>query len=249
MNKVLPKISIVTPSYNQGEYIRSTVESVLNQNYSDFEHIIIDNCSDDNTLSIIKEYPHLTVISEKDKGAADAINKGMNIAKGEVCAWLNSDDYYEENTFADIGNAFIDKSIDLLYGNITFIYPEENNRIDKIMVKPYAAYELIHNTADSIRQAGIFFRKKLFEEVGGLDESLKLVFDYDLLIKMLQTGKQIYLNKNLAYQRMYKGTLSQKNIRKQAMEILRVSRRHGAKFNDKIILKSVIRKYLLPWMY
>jgi glycosyltransferase involved in cell wall biosynthesis len=246
---ILPKISVVTPSFNQGIYIRDTVESVLRQNYPDFEHIVIDNCSTDNTREILSEYPHLKIISEKDNGPADAINKGMNIAEGVICAWLNSDDYYEENVFKEIAGIFKDTGADILTGNITFIYPEKNNHKDRVKVKPYELDKLIHDSSDSVRQAGIFFSRELFHKTGGLNNSLKLVFDYDLLIRMLQVGNQVYIDKNIAYQRMYKGTMSKKYIRNQAMEVFRVSRHYGARLNDPIIMKSVVRKYLFPWMY
>jgi len=247
--KSIPSVSIITPSFNQDKYLRDTIESVLKQNYPSLEHIIIDNCSTDNSLSIIKEYSHLIVISEKDLGPANAINKGMRMARGEVCAWLNSDDYYEADILKDIGKIFAEENVDLLSGNITFIFPEQGNRSDKIKVKPYSVNSLVHDTSDSIGQAGIFFRKDLFWQVGGLDESLKLVFDYDLLIKMLLKGKHIHVDKNIAYQRMYKGTLTKRNLRRQALEILKVSRRNGAHLYDKIILKSVVRKFLFPWIY
>src|SRR5205085_4919715 len=100
------KISIITPSYNQGRFIRDTIESVLNQNYPNFEHIVIDAVSNDNTVEILKEYPHLKWISEKDKGAADAINKGMKMATGEITTWLNSDDYFEQNIFSYVEKQF-----------------------------------------------------------------------------------------------------------------------------------------------
>ncbi len=100
------KFSIVTPSLNQGRFIRDTIESVLNQNYQNFEHIVIDGGSNDDTINILKEYAHLKWTSEKDNGPTDAINKGFKLATGDIFTWLNSDDYFEKNIFKDVVKEF-----------------------------------------------------------------------------------------------------------------------------------------------
>jgi glycosyltransferase involved in cell wall biosynthesis len=96
----LPKISIITPSYNQGKFIRQTIESIQAQNYPNYEHIIVDACSTDDTVEILKSYGNtIQWISEKDKGQADAINKGIRMATGQILAYINSDDYYLPGAF------------------------------------------------------------------------------------------------------------------------------------------------------
>ena len=115
------KISIVTPSFNQGKYIQDAIESVLNQKHKNFEHIIIDACSEDQTIEILKKYPHLKWISEPDKGQSDALNKGFNKATGDIIGWLNADDIYLPNTFNIISKSLNDKAIDAVYGNYNFI--------------------------------------------------------------------------------------------------------------------------------
>ena len=241
----IPKISIITPSFNQGRYIRDTIESVLNQDYDNWEHIIIDGGSTDETKTILKEYSHLKWISEKDMGPANALNKGFNMADGDVFAWINADDYYDKNIFRKIADIFSGNAIDILFGVVTFIYPETGLKDPQIM-KEIQLNDLIHNSADSIRQSGVFFTRDLFNKVGGLDENLELVFDYDLFIKMLKTGNKKNINFNIAYQRMYKETLTKRNLNTQALEIFKVSRKNGARLTDMIMLKSVLRKFLFP---
>jgi glycosyltransferase involved in cell wall biosynthesis len=94
-----PKISIVTPTYNQGQFIEHNIKSVINQKYPNYEHIIIDNCSTDQTIKILKKYPHLKWVSEKDKGQSDALNKGYEMDTGEIMSWKNADDYYLHSSF------------------------------------------------------------------------------------------------------------------------------------------------------
>ena len=94
MHSINPKISIVTPSFNQGQYIEDTIQSVLKQNYENYEHIIIDGKSTDNTIAILNKYPHLVWVSEPDQGQSDALNKGFKKATSEWVIWLNADEYY-----------------------------------------------------------------------------------------------------------------------------------------------------------
>jgi glycosyltransferase involved in cell wall biosynthesis len=105
---MLPKISIITPSYNQGHFIEETITSVLDQGYPNLEYIIMDGGSKDNTVEVIKKYEkHITYwVSERDKGQSDAINKGFARATGDVINWLNSDDYYAKGTLQKVGEVF-----------------------------------------------------------------------------------------------------------------------------------------------
>jgi len=236
-----PIISIVTPSLNQGKYILDNLNSIHTQNYDNFEHIIMDACSTDETAAIVNRFPKVTFRSEKDTGPANAINKGFLLAKGDIFAWLNADDYYEENIFERVAEIFVKNKIDLLIGGLTFV--DENKKLlfkektIKINLK-----KLINMDSD-MRQPCSFFSRKLFEKVGGLDESLKVVFDYDLFVKFLKNTDPSFSDLNIAYYRDHLNTITRTSVRRQAFEIFKVSRSHGAKIFSKIN-KISLRKFI-----
>lgn len=132
MNMDYPKISIVSPSFNQGQFIEDAILSVKNQNYDNFEHIIIDGGSTDNTIEILKKYPHLIWISEPDDGQSDAINKGFRMATGDIIGWINTDDCYLPNTFDIIANELSDVNIDAVYGNSRYI--DESGNVTSVQI-------------------------------------------------------------------------------------------------------------------
>jgi len=220
-NKDKLKISIVTPSYNQGNFIEKTINSIFNQNYENFEHIIIDGGSTDNTIEIIKCYKHLKWISEKDSGQANALNKGFALATGDIFAWLNSDDYFEANIFSTVSEYFNNHpDCDFLYGDITYVN-KNNEKLFEINGDEINYDSLLRNP-DLIRQPSFFWRKEKFYEFGGINESLNLVFDYELFLKFTKAKKPCYLNKNFSYYRIYEETKTHSNRKKQAIEILKV---------------------------
>jgi glycosyltransferase involved in cell wall biosynthesis len=242
------KISIITPSFNHEKYIRDTIESVLNQNYSNFEHIVIDGGSLDKTIEILKEYKHLKWISEKDNGPVEAIIKGFKMSSGNIFTWLNSDDYFEKNIFKDIAEAFKYEKTRIIVGNMMLVGPNRNILFENNYNDIYYLDYLVRINSDIIRQPSTFFRKELFYEVGGFDYSLKLVWDYDLFLKMLKTSKPKFVNKLFAYQRIYETTLSRSSLRRQALEIFKVSRRNGARLCDKINY-LILKRFLFPSLY
>lgn len=243
------KLSIITPSFNQGKFIKDTIESILCQDYSNYEHIVVDGCSKDETLEILRSYTHIKWISEKDNGAAEAINKGFKLADGDIITWINSDDYYQKNIFGKLMNIFQSHSnIDFIYGNRTVVIPDKKKELPEKTLKQ-SAERLIHYSADIVRQPCSFYRKSLLEKVGYLNESLKLVFDYELFIRIFNQTEPYYIDENYAFQRDYGSTLTRSNMRKQAMEIFSISRKYGAKLTDPIMYNSVLKKILFPGSY
>jgi len=202
----LPKISIVTPSYNQGQFIEETIRSVLLQGYPNLEYIIIDGGSTDNSVEIIKKYEKwLTCwVSEPDKGQSDAINKGWRKSTGEILAWLNSDDLYLPDTLNIVAEYFSKnpKSL-MIYGNCKLI----NKRGEEIEVLggfSFDAYRLL--TFNYIPQPSLFLRKGAFERVKLLDIDLHYIMDWDLLLRLainLKRNEITNISQTLSCLRIY----------------------------------------------
>ncbi|MGM7719640.1 glycosyltransferase family 2 protein [Metabacillus sp. Hm71] len=194
MNKTkYPLVSIITPSYNQGKFIRETIESVLTQDYKNLEHIVVDGGSSDETLQILKEYRELDsrfrFISEPDNGQSHAINKGLKMAKGDIIGWLNSDDTYVPGAVNHVVTTFIQNPYySMIFGsaNITNV---ENEIISQFKARPVRLNDLFKSCP--ICQPAVFLRKKTLEELEGIDERLDFCMDYDLWIRIAKSGYQI----------------------------------------------------------
>jgi glycosyltransferase involved in cell wall biosynthesis len=183
--KVYPKISIVTPSFNQGQFIEETILSVLNQNYPNLEYIIIDGGSTDNTVEIIKKYENQLNywVSESDKGQAHAINKGLTHCNGEIFNWLNSDDYLEPDSLFKIAAAFEDQKYQIVAGKVrTFsVTNEEIIPNQKLTAKGL----MIWAPGVKFVQPGVWMRRNLLEKCGGIDQQFHYAFDWDVYIRYL----------------------------------------------------------------
>lgn len=226
---VKPKISIITPSFNQRRFIEETIKSVLLQDYPDFEHIIIDGGSTDGTKEILKKYPHLKVICEPDNGQAEAVNKGFKIATGEIFGWINSDDTYlpsvlkrvaeeinpEEGRFVVMGRcAFVDE-------NCEFTGKEHKGNFTM-----HSEYIKIWN-GNAIPQPSVFFHRRVYEECGGLDESLHFALDYDFFLKVTKKFKIYKINDRWAAYRTHPDSKSIKLTEAEGLkEQIMVSKRY-----------------------
>lgn len=177
-----PKISIVTPSYNQGEYIEQTILSIINQKYPNLEYIIIDGGSTDNTLNIIKKYEkHLAYwVSEPDNGQSHAINKGIEKCTGEIFNWINSDDYLAENSLFEIAKKFT-QDCDILAGNYYLF--DDRGIWESRLIKTQKIRKLSQSVGSYMHQPCTFWRLSIIKELGKLNENLKYVMDQELWIK------------------------------------------------------------------
>jgi glycosyltransferase involved in cell wall biosynthesis len=251
------KFSIITPSFNQACFIEDTILSVLNQNYPDFEHIIVDGGSTDGTVEILKKYPHLKWVSEKDRGQSDAINKGFRMASGDIIAWLNSDDYYETNIFNLIDEFFShNKDCKFLYGGITFI--DINKNVLATVNGANISYRNLLNNPDIIRQPSSFWHREVIEKIGVLNENYHVTMDFDFFLRISKKYKLCYLDKNLSYFRSYSENKTQSLKKKQFNEICSVMYSNGdyvgfktlkfllGRFLDSLGEHSILRKLFSP---
>lgn len=183
-------VSIITPSFNSAKTIKDTLESVKNQTYSHIEHIIIDGNSTDNTLDIIKNYPHIVkCISETDQGIYDAMNKGISIATGEIIAILNSDDFYNtQQTIEKVVNTFKSKLPLSVYGDLNYV---ERFNTDKVVRKWKSG---------NIKQSkfifgwmpphpALFIKKEVYDRYGVFDTTFGCAADYELMLRFLYRNK------------------------------------------------------------
>jgi glycosyltransferase involved in cell wall biosynthesis len=249
----LPKISIITPSYNQGKYIEDNIQSVLNQNYINFEHIIIDGGSTDNTVEILKKYPHLKWVSECDEGQADALNKGLAISTGEIIGWINSDDYYEIDIFHDVADAFRDSTVEWVVGLLKKFFEDIN--LIQPCVCPEITYNKLLEDPDIVKQQCTFFRKSVIESAGGWKKELYMVMDYDLWIRVSKQSSPLMIQKDWAYFRYYEGQkTSYKNMIIQAREIQLILKKEGVSFlkqkwflvkRYRYVLKGILKSLLI----
>jgi glycosyltransferase involved in cell wall biosynthesis len=190
-NSAYPRISIVTPSFNQAEFLERTILSVLNQNYPNLEYIIIDAGSKDNSVEIIRRYEGLLAfwVSEKDNGHADALNKGFRKASGEIFAWLNSDDLYAPDALHRVALRFKDrKNADVVYGNLYRISPNDQI-VSETRLAPFSARGYLYGGCD-LPQPSTFWRKDLFFSVGELKLDYVFSMDTDLFYRFVLAGGQ-----------------------------------------------------------
>jgi glycosyltransferase involved in cell wall biosynthesis len=186
------KISIITPSYNQGRFIEDAIQSVLKQEYNNIEHIIIDACSSDDTVERLKKYPHLKWVSEPDNGQSDALNKGFKMATGDIICWLNSDDFYLPGAFQKVVNILSSSTIHGVYSNIIFS-DKEGRKISQFKSHiPVRWLSVFHHFVYS---ESFFFKRQILDDNVLIDSDFQMVMDMEFVAHILTRGYKLkYVN-------------------------------------------------------
>ncbi|HVU56154.1 MAG TPA: glycosyltransferase family 2 protein [Puia sp.] len=180
------KISIITATYNSAATVRDTLVSVRDQQHADIEHIIVDGRSSDKTLDIVSGFSHVAkIVSEKDKGIYDAMNKGIGMATGEVIGILNSDDMYtDERVLADVAKAFEDPQVVTVYADLQYVHPDNPQRV--IRTWHSGSYQKKNFYYGWMPPHPTFFvRKSVYDRAGVFDLSLRSAADYELMLRIL----------------------------------------------------------------
>ncbi len=204
-----PKVSIITPSYNQGQYLEQTINSVLAQDYPNLEYIVIDGGSTDKSIEILMQYNDRLDfwVSEPDSGQADAINKGFKRATGEIVAWLNSDDLYLPGTIRRaVGHLQDNPEVGLVHGDLRSINAL-GEHVNTIQYQQYQAQDLL--AMDIIGQPTVFMRKDVLDKAGHLSLDYKFLLDHHLWLRMIQIAPFKYFSEEWAEARYH---LSAKNV-------------------------------------
>ncbi len=183
-----PKISVVTPSYNQGQYIEDTILSVLGQGYPNLEFIVIDGGSTDQTVDVLRKYDHRITywISEKDNGQAAAINKGLARATGDILCWLNSDDMYLPGTLQFVAKQLDVSRPQILFGNCVHIWEGAGVAAGSDVVFDHQLHDLAW--CSYVIQPSSFWARAVWNAVGPLDEKLNYALDWDWFIRAKMAG-------------------------------------------------------------
>lgn len=226
------KISIITVCYNSASHIEDAIRSVMEQDYAEIEHIIVDGASTDGTVEILKSNENKIAkwISEPDRGIYDAMNKGLKMASGDIIGILNSDDFYfNDQIISTVADAFADPEIDAVYGDLIFIDP---NNLDRTVRSYSSAKWNPERFAKGYMPAHptFFVRRKYYEMYGFFETDYKIAADYEMLIRLLYVHQLRYQYLPITMVKMRKGGVSSNGIKSNIIlnkEIVRACRKHG----------------------
>jgi len=215
-------VTIITPSYNQAAYLEQTIQSVLNQDYPSVEFIIVDGGSTDGSVDIIREYQDRLAwwVSEPDEGQADAINKGLARASGDIVGWLNSDDYYQPGAIKDAAAMLVSQpALGMVFGDAITV-DQEGNTLNELEFGAWGLKELM--AFRIICQPSVFMRNSVLKQAGGLDKSYHYLLDHQLWIRIAQQAPIHHVPNCLAAARYHSGAKNVAEAGDFGREVLRI---------------------------
>jgi glycosyltransferase involved in cell wall biosynthesis len=241
----LPSITVITPSLNSAATIQATLDSVRAQDYPKLEHVVVDGGSTDGTLGLLGAAPGVRFVSERDRGLAHALNKGVAMASGDVVGELNADDVYEPGALQAVGEAFRDHPDTVWLTGFCRIIGADGAEIRRAITEYKNAflrrYSLgLYLTHNFISAPATFFRRAALEEAGGFDERYRISVDYDLQLRIARHHDPLILRRYLASFRMVEGTLSMSGFQTQFREHAEQARRHGNGHRLAVALNQAI---------
>lgn len=245
----LPKVSIITPSFNQAKFLEASICSVLEQDYPNVEYIVVDGGSKDESVEVIKKYQDRLAwwVSEKDKGHADALNKGFSHTTGEILAWLNSDDIYFPNAVSEAVEVLQRQpTVGMVYGDAELI--DDSGAVVGQFSSKQTSYRQMLRGSVHIPQATTFFRADLWRRVGPLDLSLFFSFDYDLWVRLAKVSQLLYVPKLWAKFRIHQAGKTIVNDDRCYPDMLRVLEREGGSWFSILRARMIARKLVYAWM-
>ncbi len=244
----MPNVTVVTPSFNQARYLKQTIESVFSQDYPRLKYIIVDGGSMDGSPQIIQSYASKLAwwVSEKDQGQTDAINKGFARARGDIFAWLNSDDTYEPGAVgAAVKFLHNHPEVGMVYANANYI--DEDGRVIGKFPAAQTDYRRLRQGYVHIPQQAMFFRAGLWRDLGPLDPSFYFAMDYDLWTRIAARSEIRYLpDQTWANFRIHASGKTISHDDRCWPEMLRVHYRDGGSFFSLIVAKYYLRKLIAP---
>ncbi len=249
--QLFPKVTILTPSYNQGQFLEATIQSVLAQDYPNIEYFIVDGGSKDNSVEIIQKYASKINgwVSEKDGGHADALNKGFARATGDILAWINSDDTYYPGAIREAVTFLqANPQVGMVYADANLI-DNAGQQVGRFSAKQTSYRQMLRGSVH-IPQATTFFRADLWRKLGPLDLSLFFAFDYDLWVKIAKVSEVRYLPRLWADFRMHEAGKSVKDDDRCYPDMVRVYEREMGKGFSQIRARAALRRLVyagLPW--
>jgi glycosyltransferase involved in cell wall biosynthesis len=251
----LPSLSIITPSFNQARFLGQTIRSVLDQDYPSLEYLVMDGGSTDGSVEILESHrSRLRFVSERDEGQTAALNEGFRRTRGEIVAWINSDDLYARGALPAVGRFFAERpSVEWLYGRCPIIDVEGRTirplvtLYKELWARRYSYHRLL--VENFIGQPAVFFRRRLLDRVGPLDPAYHFAMDYHLWLRMGEEAAPAFFDRELAFFRISGENKTSRSYRKSFSEELDAARRVAAGRHPLLMFLHAVNRVKLNTAY